>query len=180
MRSRAIVVAHREEMVAEGIAAAIGRYPGIVTVAVATSTVDVERQSERADAVALDARLPGAEGMAARLRRRGVRVVFLGEDRPDSDDVRISLRAPVARLVAALAPGAVKPRPHPLTEREREVLALVSKGLAAKQVAHYLGISPKTVERHKTRIFAKLGVPNQAAAVSAALADGLVGSAVWT
>ena len=180
MRSRAIVVAHRDEMVAEGIAAAIGRYPGIVAIAAATSTVDVERQGERADAVAVDARLPGADGMATRLRRRGVRVVFLGEDRPDGDDVRVSLRAPVAKLVAALAPGTAKPRPHLLTQREREVLALVSKGLAAKQVARFLGISPKTVERHKTHIFAKLGVPNQAAAVSAALADGLVWSRLWT
>jgi DNA-binding NarL/FixJ family response regulator len=46
----------------------------------------------------------------------------------------------------------------------------VSRGLAGKQVARHLGISPKTVERHKTRIFAKLGVANQAAAVRAAFA----------
>jgi DNA-binding NarL/FixJ family response regulator len=45
------------------------------------------------------------------------------------------------------------------------VLVLVAKGLAAKQVARQLGISHKTVERHKTRIFSKLGVPNAVAAV---------------
>jgi DNA-binding CsgD family transcriptional regulator len=42
-----------------------------------------------------------------------------------------------------------------------------------KQVARHLGISPKTVEQHKTRIFAKLGVPNQAAAVRMVVAAGL-------
>jgi DNA-binding CsgD family transcriptional regulator len=57
-----------------------------------------------------------------------------------------------------------------LTAREEQILRLVSRGLAGKQVARQLGISPKTVERHKTRIFAKLGVANQAAAVNVAFA----------
>ena len=51
--------------------------------------------------------------------------------------------------------------------REQEILRLVARGRSGKQVARQLGISPKTVERHKTRIFAKLGVPNQAAAAFA-------------
>jgi DNA-binding CsgD family transcriptional regulator len=46
-------------------------------------------------------------------------------------------------------------------------------------VARHLGISPKTVEVHKTRIFAKLGVPNQAAAVYA-LGNRMEGSELWT
>jgi DNA-binding CsgD family transcriptional regulator len=58
---------------------------------------------------------------------------------------------------------------HRLTRREKEILDLVARGLAAKQVATQLGISPKTVEQHKTRIFAKLGVRNQTAAVSVLL-----------
>jgi DNA-binding CsgD family transcriptional regulator len=43
--------------------------------------------------------------------------------------------------------------------------------MAAKQVARHLGISPKTVERHKGHIFAKLGVSNQAAAVHVGMAE---------
>ena len=49
--------------------------------------------------------------------------------------------------------------------------------MSGKQVARHLGISPKTVEHHKTRIFAKLGVPNQTAAVTLAMAGGLAGGA---
>ena len=41
-----------------------------------------------------------------------------------------------------------------------------AKGMAGKQIARALGISPKTVEQHKTRMFRKLDVPNQAAAVA--------------
>lgn len=181
MIPRAVVVAHRETLVAEGIAAALTRYPWIVPVAVATSAAEGERWGERADAVALDQRLPGAEPAAGRLRRKGVRVVLLGEGGGDDDGIRVSTRAPVASLASALVPGVVARRPAParLTPREREILALVARGLAGKQVARQLGISPKTVERHKTRIFAKLGVPNQTAAVSVALADGSGGGVPW-
>jgi len=53
------------------------------------------------------------------------------------------------------------------------VLNLVARGLSGKQIARQLGISPKTVEHHKTRAFAKLGVPNQAAAVAALMEEEL-------
>ena len=45
-----------------------------------------------------------------------------------------------------------------LTSRELEVLGAMSDGLSTKAVARLLGITSKTVENHKTRIFDKLGV----------------------
>jgi len=53
-----------------------------------------------------------------------------------------------------------------LTDREVEVLGAMSDGLSTKAIAHHLGISVKTVENHKTRIFGKLGVRTQAQAVA--------------
>lgn len=49
-----------------------------------------------------------------------------------------------------------------LTAREREVMEQAAKGLHAKEIAATLGISPRTVEVHKTRLMAKLGVRNVA------------------
>lgn len=49
-----------------------------------------------------------------------------------------------------------------LTLREREVLDHVARGLHAKEIGKLLGISPRTVEVHKSRIMAKLGVRNVA------------------
>ena len=49
-----------------------------------------------------------------------------------------------------------------LTTREREVLDKAAQGLHAKEIAAVLGISPRTVEVHKTRIMEKLGVRNVA------------------
>lgn len=174
MTPRAVVVAHRETMVAEGIAAALREYPGLVPLAVATTAAEGERVGATADAVALDQLLPGAKSAAGRLRRKGVRVVFLGDGEPDDgeDGIRVSTRAPIATLAAVLVPGvtlAASSSVSALTPRQREILALVAEGMAGKQVARHLGISAKTVERHKTRIFSKLGVNNQTAAVHVVL-----------
>lgn len=57
-----------------------------------------------------------------------------------------------------------------LTVREREVMEHAAKGLHAKEIAAALGISPRTVEVHKTRLMAKLGVRNVAELVRFALA----------
>jgi DNA-binding NarL/FixJ family response regulator len=171
MNPRAVVVAHSETMVAEGISAALARYPGFVSLGATTLATDAERLGAQAQAVVIDARLPGAPVAAERLRRMGVRVVFLGETNGEingDEGVRVTTNATIAALAAALAPDSrVAPTPARLTEREQDILRLVAKGRSAKQVARQLGISPKTVERHKTRIFSKLGVPNQAAAAFA-------------
>jgi DNA-binding NarL/FixJ family response regulator len=61
-----------------------------------------------------------------------------------------------------------------LTDRELEILDLVSRGLTVKQVASRLGLSPRTVETHIAKLYRKLGVRNRVQAVSKAAALGLV------
>jgi DNA-binding CsgD family transcriptional regulator len=61
-----------------------------------------------------------------------------------------------------------------LSSREVEILSEISAGRTTGEVATAMGISPKTVENHKQRIFAKLGVQTQAHAVSVAMRSGLV------
>lgn len=93
-------------------------------------------------------------------------MVTLVEDVTDAESAVVAVSAPISSLAAAVCPGLdARPRPRlPLTGREHEILSLIARGLSGKQVARHLGISPKTIEHHKTRIFAKLGVPNQTAA----------------
>ena len=57
-----------------------------------------------------------------------------------------------------------------LTDREREVLELVGKGLHAKEIAASLEISARTVEVHKARLMAKLDARNVSELVRYALA----------
>lgn len=67
------------------------------------------------------------------------------------------------------APGRVGPVPFPdLTEREREVLDLVARGLTNTAIAARLTVSEKTVRNHVANVYAKLRVADRAAAVARA------------
>jgi len=59
-----------------------------------------------------------------------------------------------------------------LTAREHEVMRLLANGLQNREVAEQLGLSPRTVEVHKARILAKLGVRNLAELVRLVDATG--------
>ena len=61
-----------------------------------------------------------------------------------------------------------------LTSREHEVLALIAEGMTNKRVARVLGVSPRTVSTHLTRIYGKLWVRGRTAAVVKAARLGLV------
>ncbi len=60
-----------------------------------------------------------------------------------------------------------------LTEREREVLELIARGLDNAQIASELSLSPKTVRNHINSIFNKLDIPNRAQAIVRAREAGL-------
>jgi two-component system nitrate/nitrite response regulator NarL len=73
-----------------------------------------------------------------------------------------------ARVLSALSESSAKRDPIAgLTDREREVLALVAAGLSNKRVALKLDLHEKTVKHHMTRIFAKLHVNNRTEAAIA-------------
>ena len=61
-----------------------------------------------------------------------------------------------------------------LTNREREILALLADGLGNKQIAARLGISPNTVKTHLELLFDKLGVSSRAEAVATGVKQGLL------
>ena len=63
----------------------------------------------------------------------------------------------------------------PLTPREREVLALIGRGMANKVIARELSLSEKTVKAHVSNILAKLGVSDRTQAALYAVRAGLVG-----
>jgi ATP/maltotriose-dependent transcriptional regulator MalT len=75
------------------------------------------------------------------------------------------------RLSASGTPGRA---PSLLSEREREVLALLAAGKTNRQIGEALVISPHTAGRHVENIFAKLGVSTRAAATARAYEDGLL------
>lgn len=61
-----------------------------------------------------------------------------------------------------------------LTQREREVLKLVAEGYTSKQIAEFLSISSKTVERHRSNIMKKTDLHNASELTAFAIERGLV------
>ena len=94
-----------------------------------------------------------------------------GEDFSDAHLRDLAAIQPVVADVVALAGLRRMPwpedRPH-LTARETEVLALLARGHTCTRIGRTLGASPRTVEVHLGRIYAKLGVRDRLSAVLAA------------
>jgi len=61
-----------------------------------------------------------------------------------------------------------------LTDREREVLQMVSEGLTTPEIARRLSISPRTAELHRGRMMSKLGLRNQTDLIRYALKRGIL------
>ncbi|MFK4100028.1 response regulator [Streptomyces sp. NPDC019531] len=87
---------------------------------------------------------------------------------------------PTARLIERFlrSPSVPMPvagnGPECLSDREREVLALVARGLNNTEIAEALGLSPLTAKTHVSRIMGKLGVRDRAQLVIVAYESGMV------
>lgn len=101
---------------------------------------------------------------------RAVRVVAEGDALLSPGATRRLL----SRVAGGLGPAPDLERLAGLTEREREVLALVGHGLTNQEIAERLYLSPLTAKTHVSRIIAKLGARDRVHLVVLAYETGLV------
>ena len=87
-----------------------------------------------------------------------------------SEDVRE--RIVVDSDGARLAPG--RTRGTLLTPREKEVLGYIAKGLSKKEIAGFMNVGVKTVEKHAENLMAKLGIHDRVELALYAVREGLV------
>lgn len=80
--------------------------------------------------------------------------------------------AVASRLFTRTPRTAVSAAESPLTGREFEILKLAGQGLRNRQIAEQLQLSPRTVETHLSRAFAKLSVRSRTQALRHAVAQG--------
>lgn len=152
--------------------------------------------AERAGCIVLDMAMPGMTGhqVQAALKDRGVElpIIFLtghGDipaavravragavdflEKPVRGDVlldrvRRSLALDEERRREREQAGEIRRRFATLRPREAEVMTLVVAGLSNKEIAQNLGLSPRTVEVHRTHVMHKMGASNLAELVSMA------------
>ncbi len=156
------------------------------------------------DVVLMDLRMPGVDGVAAtgQITAAGsARVLVVTTYDTDADILRAveagatgyllkdTPRRDLADAVRAAARGETVLAPpvaaklvtrvrsagaDPLTRREVEVLAQVARGLSNAEIGRVLLISEATVKTHLLRTFEKLGVGDRTAAVTTAMARGIL------
>jgi two-component system, NarL family, response regulator LiaR len=77
------------------------------------------------------------------------------------------------KLMREVAAGVPTAHRTDLTAREREVLRLIARGMANKQIARELGVAEKTVKAHVSSVLSKLGVADRTQAALYAVEHGL-------
>lgn len=139
------------------------------------------------------ARLRAAEALLAQRRQPGARSRATAELEAARQIAEQLRAAPLLSQIQALAkiarihlddsatehheqPAATTDPQPALTERERQVLALVTAGRTNREIGAMLYMSPKTASVHVTHIFEKLGVQSRVQAAAEAIRLGLAGN----
>lgn len=142
-----------------------------------TATATIRRSQPDTEVIALTSVLEDASVVAA---VRAGAIGYLLKD-TQADELCASIHAAAAGQVR-LAPQAAArlmnevrapENPEMLTEREIEVLRLLSRGQANKEIARTLHIAEKTVKTHVSNILAKLGLQSRTQAALYALRVGI-------
>jgi DNA-binding NarL/FixJ family response regulator len=199
-----VLIVDDHPIVREGLRAVLATEPGITVLGDCGSGEDAVRAAAELspDVVLMDLRLPGLDGVGATRQivaagRSAVLVLttydtdgdiaraiaagavgYLLKDAPRQDLVaavhatargETVLAAPVAAKLVSQVRGAGR-----LTAREDDVLERIARGLSNPEIGRELYISEATVKSHVTSIFAKLSVKDRTAAVTVAIARGLL------
>jgi DNA-binding NarL/FixJ family response regulator len=178
--------------------------PGFEVVGVAHNGIEAIMliKKHRPDCAVLDLTMPGANGLEVLIEARrwspqtrtaiitgnpspavfsqlieaGVDGIFLKNCAPEIICKGIGDIVQGKRVFTREVMGAIKAADAGpgLTVRETEVLHGIARGLSNAQIGETLGISPKTVDSHRTTLMRKMGVHSTATLLVRALRDGLI------
>jgi DNA-binding NarL/FixJ family response regulator len=142
------------------------------------ATSSIRRELPDVEVIALTSVLEDASVVGA---IRAGAIGYLLKD-TEADELRRAIKAAAAGQVQLSPEAAARlmrevsapDSPETLTERETDVLRLLARGKANKEIAHMLSIGEKTVKTHVSSILAKLGVQSRTQAALHAARIGLV------
>ncbi|HUV95189.1 MAG TPA: response regulator transcription factor [Anaerolineae bacterium] len=114
----------------------------------------------------------GAEGYLLKNARGSELIDAVRRVRNGESVLHPDIASIVLRRIRPDGASRAEPSPETPTEREMDVLRLAARGLSNRHIAQELVVSPRTVESHMARIFAKLNVGSRTQAVMVALRRG--------
>ena len=199
-----VVIADDHAFTASGMQAAIAAMAGFQVVGVAGNGIEAIAliKLHHPDCAVLDLSMPGANGLEVvteakrwspetrfaivtgnpsdalfvQLVDAGVRGIFLKSSAPEGICDGIRTIAAGGKVFAREIAGRLDrsgERPE-LTARELEVLHGIARGYSNTEIAGRLGVSPKTVDSHRTTLMRKMGVHSAAALLVRAMREGLI------
>lgn len=199
-----IVIAEDHLFVSQSLAAALSVIEGLTVIASVANGIEAIAaiRKFRPDCAMLDYNMPGANGLEVFLEARrwspdtrfvvltgsmqpdtlaqmveaGVHGVML-KDGSEAEIVDVVRQVCAGKLVIGASARRMLDSAHkgiPLTERELEVLQAIARGHSNISAAAALGVSPKTVDSHRTSLMRKLGVHSTASLLLTAVRAGLL------
>lgn len=200
-----ILVADDHDLFLKGLRDAIKEEKGFELVAQSTDGIDAIAQiaKHKPDCVVTDFAMPGANGLQVLSEGRNWSptsrfVLITGFSKPAQVKEFVeagfhgvflkttSVKDIMSGIAAVMAGETVlapeisefrdsSPLSYDLTNREIETLKAIAQGMSNNQVAEKLGISPKTVDSHRTNLMRKMEVNSTAALLMRAFKDGWLG-----
>jgi len=199
-----IIIADDHPFTVEGMEAAIENVPNLTVVGKALNGIDAISLIKRAqpDCALLDLSMPGANGLEVfteakqwsprtlfviitgisaaslfqNLYEAGIDGMFVKNTSPEDITAGIVKVCQGERVICEEAMSAIEmaQENEKLSKREHEVLLALSRGLSNKEIAVYLGVSPKTIDSHRTNLLRKMKVNTTAALLVTAIKNGVL------
>ncbi|SHH29780.1 two component transcriptional regulator, LuxR family [Cognatiyoonia sediminum] len=206
MRNLTAVVADDHQLIRDGLVKLLNAYRGMEVVGEADNGISAVTlaKTHKPDLMTLDIAMPHAQGIAVYTEVRrwspdtkiavfsGITSVALMRDlyaagahgmftkRSDISEFEQSIPILLkgGRVISADAAAMIDAATETtsLSAREQQILSLIANGQTTKTIAKTLGLSPKTVENHRSNIMSKLEVGSMAELLAYALREGLLDS----
>tara|TARA_R110000787_G_scaffold280905_1_gene391908 strand:- start:12665 stop:13282 length:618 start_codon:yes stop_codon:yes gene_type:complete len=201
---KTIVIADDHPFTAEGMQTEINSVQEFEVVGVAPNGIEAIAMIKRLkpDGALLDLSMPGANGLEvfieakrwspatrfaiitgisaaslfARLSDAGIDGLFIKNSPPEEIILGIAKIVSGERVISPEAQKIIDEtkQGQQFSKRELEVLQSLARGQSNKQIADTLGISPKTIDSHRTNLLRKMNVNTTAALLVRAMRDGLI------